>query len=154
MIALLAGVVLVGLGALVGRLRPYWVAKYHGEGADLRGAVLVFAPLSDADLFRARLNEASLRTANLREASLDEAQLQRADLRDADLSDAALGGANLAGADLRGADLGDAELLLIATGDGREITGTDANFHGARYDRRTRWPAGFDPLKHGAILER
>ncbi len=38
------------------------------------------------------------------------------------------------GADFRGADL----------------RGTD--MHGTYYDARTRWPAGFDPLKHGAIL--
>ena len=26
-------------------IRPYWVAKYRGEGAELRGAYLVVAPL-------------------------------------------------------------------------------------------------------------
>jgi hypothetical protein len=29
---------------------------------------------------------------------------------------------------------------------------THAGLRGARYDRATRWPAGFDPRAHGAIL--
>jgi hypothetical protein len=37
--------VLGGGGVLFVRLRPYWVAKYRGEGADLRGAALAFARL-------------------------------------------------------------------------------------------------------------
>jgi uncharacterized protein YjbI with pentapeptide repeats len=41
--------------------------------------------------------------------------------------------------DLRGADLRGAWL-------------SKANLTNARYDARTRWPAGFDPLKHGAVL--
>jgi uncharacterized protein YjbI with pentapeptide repeats len=56
------------------------------------------------------------------------AVLRRAGMEGADLTRADLRGADLTGADL-GADLGD-----------------------ARYDANTRWPAGFDPRKHGAIL--
>ena len=84
----LAGVlsagVLFGLGKGAAWLRPYWVAKYRGRGADLHGAVLALAPLQGSDL--------------------TDANLQNADLR------------------------------------------------GARYDRHTRWPSGFDPRPHGAIL--
>jgi hypothetical protein len=29
---------------------------------------------------------------------------------------------------------------------------TKATVTGARYDALTRWPAGFDPARHGAIL--
>lgn len=151
LIALLTGVALVGIGALGVRLRPYWVAKYRGEKADLHGAVLVFAPLSGTDLTRANLNGASLNGANLREARLQEAQLKGADLREADLEEADLGHADLAGADLRGADLRDAVPCLLTTVDGVEIPGTDDNFDGARYDARTRWPDGFDPQRHGAV---
>ncbi len=59
--AVLAVVVLGGIGRLGLRLRPYWVAKYHGQGADLQGAVLQFAPLHRANLTGARLPRAVLR---------------------------------------------------------------------------------------------
>ncbi len=55
---------------------------------------------------------ANLRGANLRGADLSDADLRGADLSDADLSDADLRGANLSDADLRGADLSDAEGVL------------------------------------------
>lgn len=42
--------------------------------------------------------------------------------------------ASLVGADLTGAKLAGTKLV------------------GARYDSRTRWPQGFDPRKHGALL--
>src|SRR5437016_2047495 len=42
--AILALVVLGGIGLLFVRLKPYWVARYQGRGADLHGAVLVLAP--------------------------------------------------------------------------------------------------------------
>ncbi|OLE29108.1 MAG: hypothetical protein AUG44_05530 [Actinobacteria bacterium 13_1_20CM_3_71_11] len=61
-----------------------------GGGVDHRGA----------DLIGARLTAADLRRANLRGAYLIGADLRRADLR----------GADLTGADLRGADLGGANL--------------------------------------------
>jgi uncharacterized protein YjbI with pentapeptide repeats len=60
-----------------------------------------------------------------------------------------LRGAVLAGADLRGADLTGKDLR------GANLTGAwleGANLRGALYDRSTRWPAGFDPRAHGAIL--
>ena len=34
----------------------------------------------------------------------------------------------------------------------RGVTLTGADLTGARYDHLTRWPAGFDPARHGAIL--
>lgn len=58
-----------------------------------------------------------------------------ADLRDADLRGASLVRCGLYGADLRGADLG------------------KANLGGTVYDRRTHWPAGFDPRAAGARVE-
>jgi Pentapeptide repeats (8 copies) len=122
----LAAMVLVGVGMLGVRLWPYWVAKHHGRGADLPGAVLVWAPLRGADLDGANFREANLRGADLRGAFLD--------------------GADLTGSDLRGADLRDTKLefdrLLIIWG---------IRFRHARYDASTRWPAGFDPRAHGAV---
>src|SRR5438094_10153551 len=114
--AVLAVVVLGGIGLLLPSLRAYWVARYRGMGANLRGAMLPGVPLP-------RVN---LTGANLGRANLDSANLQGADLNDAKLQGAKLRGATLTGADLTG----------------------------ARYDVRTRWPKGFDPLQHGAILVR
>src|SRR5262249_52318905 len=67
---LLAAVVLAGIGVLLIRLRPYWVAKYRGKRADLHGAALPFAPLAGAALDGANLRRANLRRANLSRASL------------------------------------------------------------------------------------
>src|SRR5205823_14853677 len=68
--AALAIPLLVGLGFLFTRLKPYWVARYHGKGADLHAARLAFAPLAGAALDGANLRGASLRGANLSRASL------------------------------------------------------------------------------------
>jgi uncharacterized protein YjbI with pentapeptide repeats len=64
------------------------------------------------------------------------ADLRYADLRGADLTETELNQADLRGTNLAGAKLDGAKLA------------------GAVYDRHTRWPAGFDPRKHGAVLER
>ena len=78
--------------------------------ANLFGANLRGANLSDADLRCANLSDADLRCANLRNADLRGANLSDADLRCANLSDADLRCANLRDADLRGANLSDADL--------------------------------------------
>src|SRR5262249_36183703 len=125
---LLAAVVLVGIGVLGVRLRPYWVARYRGGGANLRRAVLRHAPLQ----------RAFLEYANLRDA----------DLRASDLTGALLGRADLPGADFRGPSLKGVVLVPLVW------DGPDQLGWGARYDARTRWPAGFDPRAHGAVLIR
>src|SRR5438270_7449348 len=79
--AIQAGLVLWATGLLFVRLRPYWVAKYRGEGADLRGARLMYAPLAGAYLLHAKLQYANLMGANLAEAELYDANLQHACLR-------------------------------------------------------------------------
>jgi len=56
------------------------------------------------------------------------------DLSGADLSRADLWGANLNVADLRGANLYEANLSMV------------------RYNARTMWPEGFDPVAAGAVL--
>jgi uncharacterized protein YjbI with pentapeptide repeats len=72
-------------------------------------------------------------------AMLVKADLGSSCLRNASFFQADLTGANLEGADLQGADFTEAELA-------------EADFGGARYDRRTRWPDGIDPLERGAVL--
>ena len=78
--------------------------------ADLRGANLCDADLSGADLSDANLSDADLSGANLSDANLRGADLSDADLRDASLRGANLNYANLRGASLRGANLRDANL--------------------------------------------
>src|SRR6266567_4394419 len=84
--AILAVVVLGGVGRLGVRLRPYWVAKYRGKGADLHGVFLILAPLRGADLEAANLQHADLAGADLTQARLDEANLRYANLADGKLA--------------------------------------------------------------------
>jgi uncharacterized protein YjbI with pentapeptide repeats len=105
-------------------LRPYWVARFHGAGADLHGAVLTMTDL----------HSAGLRGANLQHANLRFACLAGADLR----------GANLVGADLRSTCLDGVDLTRA------DLTG--AKLTGALFDlETTHWPAHFDPSAHGAV---
>jgi hypothetical protein len=141
---LLALLVLAGISLLGVRLRPYWVARYRGVGANLRGAVLIHARLQGVNLAAADLRGANLRNADLRGATLLDADLRGADLR---------------GADLRGTALDhitDVVSISIeynrAGRPGRVNTrGEDPDLIGARYDSHTRWSAGFDPVRYGAI---
>jgi len=141
LIAVLALGMLCGLGLLLVRLAPYAAARYWGAGADLRGVVLIRAPLAAANL--------------------QCADLRGADLRGADLSGALLGGARLQGADLRYANLQRTAFCPIFY----DVEGARALYAGrvrgawlrfgvvsARYDSYTRWPQGFEPRRQGAIL--
>ncbi|KUJ66106.1 hypothetical protein ACZ90_40345 [Streptomyces albus subsp. albus] len=84
-----------------------------------------------ADLIGARLTRADLRGANLRGAYLIAADLRGADLRSADLI-----GADLRDADLTGADLTGAVFL------------TQSQLNAARGDATTRLPRGLEPPSH------
>ena len=92
--------------------------------ADLRGADLTGAYLTEADLTRAYLRGADLTRADLTGAYLTGAYLRGADLTRADLTGAYLTGAclrvaDLTGACLRGADLTEADLTRA------DLTGAD-----------------------------
>jgi hypothetical protein len=127
-------------------------------GARLTGASLWAADLVEADLRGARLEGADMLSAGLVGADLSHAVLQKADLKEANLTRARLVGAvlqeanrtdaNCSGADLRGASLKGANLR------GADFTGTrlaGASLAGAFYSSATRWPAGFDPVRQGAL---
>ena len=122
-------------------------------GANLSGAVLSGANLSGANLSGADLSGADLSGAVLSGANLSGAYLSRAYLSRAYLSGAVLSGANLSGAVLSGADLSGANLsrayLSRANLSGADLS--EANLSEANYDKWTRWPAGFDPIKAGAV---
>src|ERR1041385_2802552 len=87
---ILAVGVLAGTGLLATRLRPYWVAKHRGPGANLNGCILTHASLRDAPLYGAHLRQADLAGADLRDANLSSADLTRASLVGADLRGAFL----------------------------------------------------------------
>ncbi|MEU8775189.1 pentapeptide repeat-containing protein [Streptomyces sp. NPDC048606] len=111
------------VNALLLRASELVRAKSPGRRKNHRGA----------DLMGARLSGADLRGANLRGAYLIAADLRRADLRGADLI-----GADLRDANLRGADLRDALFL------------TQAQLNAARGDTATRVPTTLTRPAHWA----
>jgi hypothetical protein len=123
---------------------------------DLRGAELLSGAVRGS-----ALNGASLEGADLRGAVLDYANARvplekpHPSLRDADLRGASLRCAELQGADFTGAKLQDVDLRdanLRAYGD-RQVDAKfseDADLTGVRWNNRTLWPKGFDPMDHGA----
>ena len=97
------------------------------KGANLERAVLTNAQLSGADFRGATLNDAILSGATLRNALFNNADLAGADLSDTVLKGADLSGAKLMNATLNGADMN----FTVLTG---------ANLTGATMGRaRTRW---------------
>lgn len=94
--------------------------------ADLRGAMLAGAELSDRDLRRINLSGADLSGARLSDTALDGADLSGARLAGADLARTTLTGADLRGADLTEANLGGADLS------GADLSG--ARLHRTRLD--------------------
>ena len=114
--------------------------------AVLRGADLRYADLSGADLRYADLSYANLSGADLRYAVLSGADLRYAVLSGAVLRYAVLSGAVLRGAVLRYAVLSDADLsdavLRYADLSGGDLRSAD--LRGARWDKYTKWPEGFD----------
>jgi uncharacterized protein YjbI with pentapeptide repeats len=106
-----------------------------GRGSNLGGTTLEWGNLRGADL-----RAANLERIRWPYADLDGAQLRRANLKNAILERAILSQADLSEANLEGADLS------------RTWFNGNAFLRGARYNAHTRWPAGLDPAKHGAIL--
>jgi hypothetical protein len=77
----------------------------------LSAAISAGISLRGAELIDADLSEANLICANLRDADLINADLSGANLREANLSGADLSGANLNDANLRAADLSGADFM-------------------------------------------
>jgi hypothetical protein len=137
-IALLAGLVLAGIAAVVLWGQPEQpaviprlvelpdCAARPAEGVVWRGCDKRDARLANAPLRNGQLNEARLDGADLSGADLSYADLGQASLRGADLSGADLTGANLGRADLSGASLAEANLSYASL--------RDARLDGARLD--------------------
>jgi uncharacterized protein YjbI with pentapeptide repeats len=150
---LLVGVLALGAAVAGTKLRRRRVQPANLAGADLQGK-----DLRGADLHGAQLIEAELQGADLTDADLSGADLSNALLENANLTRANLCGAIL-GEDLGkahgGAFIGDDEperkrAVALAEHNTRILADVHLNLQGARYDRRTRWPKGFDPAARGA----
>ena len=130
------------------------------SGADLSGAALRKANLSDSDLSAADLSGADLSKVFLTKTNLSGADLSGADLCDAFLAKANLSGANLSGANLSGADFRKANLeksnLSGADLSGANLSqvlyGEKAVFFEAKADSATIWWDGFNPGVAGVVF--
>lgn len=112
---------------------PEHLAKLM-EGVDAWNEWRTQNPEIKPDLIKAILQRVNLTRANLSRANLMGANLRGAILIKANLKLANLINANLIGANLTGAILTEAKLTY------------------AKYDSRTKWPEGFDPVAAGAKL--
>jgi len=115
-------------------------------GANLCGANLYRANLYRANLCRANLNRANLSYANLYRANLNRANLSDANLYRADLNRANLSDVNLYGAKLNRANLSDANLnranlnrTNLSNANLNRANLSDVNLYGANLDYAS-WP--------------
>jgi len=133
--------------------------------AGFRGAILQRCSFRGAKLYGSSFNRADMTECDLRNTDLEGAGLQAANLTKANCA-----GLNFAGASMQSAKLIDADLTKTrgyndvqkADFSGSDLRGADLssmrdfgstpNFVDAKYDRLTRWPAGFDPKDAGAVF--
>jgi spermidine/putrescine transport system substrate-binding protein len=118
------------------------------HGASLRGADLRYAQLIQADLSQAELWGADLSKANLSGADLTDAFLSGASLLEANLSNTILLEAELNGTNLQGANLNQSVVR-----ERKNEQFLEANFLGAKYDDKTRWPTWLGPSADAKLVE-
>lgn len=125
-------------------------------GANFNGAILSGANLRDADLTGADLRLARLEFPTVSHTDFSKAQLTGVDLSHVYLQDSRFRGADMrdlrgigscATVDFRGADVRGANLMGF-----KEGSSTPCKWRGAKYDRATKWPQGFDPSAVEAVL--
>ncbi|MGE0607610.1 MAG: pentapeptide repeat-containing protein [Pirellulales bacterium] len=133
------------------------------KNCKLAGAKFDDADVTSASFDGADLTGADFRGATVKNAGFQVADLSRADFSGVDLTAISFQGSKLRGAnlsktkgladvtraDLREADLRGANLLEM-----KDYAGATAKFKGAKYDKATRWPLGFDVEKSGAVLKK
>ncbi len=105
--------------------------------------------LSFQTVFGRFLTDRDMRRANLSSSDLAAILFKRVNLNGALLIRANLHTVGFANSSLRNAILNRASLSHV---DFRTANLTGASFKGATYDRRTKWPEGFTPERHGAVL--
>ena len=123
--------------------------------ANLRGADFGSASLTKSDLTGANLQNAKFDSASVQESIFNDADLSGADMSKGSAQMAKFVGANLSNLkglkDMTGADFTNANLCGANLQDTNEYA-TKAIFKGAKYDKLTKWPRGYDVEKSGAIL--
>ena len=92
------------------------------------------ARLTKTFLSHANIQNCNFEHADLRFVNLYKAQIWKSDLSHADMRSVRLEAATIMGCDLHEADLANIKL------------------EECHYDAATKWPTGFDPRSHGAIL--
>lgn len=124
--------------------------KTNFKHADLTDVTFTDADLTEADFRKARLTNtnmwgATMNKANFEGADLAPARFMKNKLREANLrnikSIGIVSDLDFYKADLRGANLS-----------GMNDVSKASNFQKAMYDKKTRWPKGFDVEGSGAVL--
>jgi len=130
------------------------------NSAKFRKAELSYAKLNHVHIHNADLTEADLTGASIKSAQMNGVILNKAKLNKADLSFAWLHNAKLNGTDLTDADLTHAKLkhaefknAWLLGADFRDSSAIEtANFDGAYYNDKTKFPEGFDPDEHRMLF--
>lgn len=134
--------------------------------ANFRDAKLARSKFKDANLTGASFTDADMKGCDMRGATFDNAGFQGVDFSKANLEGAELTGVSFQNTKLRGAnlrkikgladgtraDFRDADLRGANLLGMKDYGGTTAKFTGAKYDKATRWPKGFDVEGSGAVL--
>jgi uncharacterized protein YjbI with pentapeptide repeats len=126
----------------------------------LRDATLPFVNLTGANFHECRWEYVDLQKSRLVEANFTASQLQHVDMQESDLRGANFSGStmthvNMRGADLRGTIFKNTERNLADPIARRPAPSQADRFEtiavaGAKYDKHTQWPFGFDPVSAGA----
>ncbi len=108
----------------------------------------------ETDFLLAKLLHATLTNARMSGADLGRARLIGSNLSGADLSKADLMGANLCNANLSKTNLSEARLIFsyLMGANLSEANLDNTDLREAKYDQKTIWPDGFDPVEAGAIF--
>lgn len=129
------------------------------RGKNLYQSILQGVQIMWADFSGAQMNEADMSGAVMAFGDFSKTDLRDAKMANANLQGANFQGANLAGADLNGANLQGVNLLWANLSNtdlqGVNLTQTNpawANVREAKYNSKTKFPAGFNPKKHGMIF--
>jgi uncharacterized protein YjbI with pentapeptide repeats len=124
-----------------------------GFGLKFNGASFVSCYLAGAFMRRAEVMHVDFTNAVISELQLTNAKACGSIFRNCDMTVGHFEGADFTGADFSGAKMLDTHFegcnLCGAIMLGTEIE--SSIFTGAKFDKHTAWPDGFNPLEHGAI---
>ena len=116
------------------------------KGRDLQTVNFTNANIPNANFKKSNLSSSNFTSANLSNANFNQANLMKADLKNANLREAVFEESNLSSANLSNTDLRKAN-LQAANLEYADLT--NANLTGAFYNRKTKFPKGFNPNANG-----